>query len=232
MAIGIYVIRNKDSGKVYVGSSVNISKRWRHHLSDLRLEKHHALRLQRSWNKYGESAFFFEIVENLIDPSILIKREQYWIDAYKAINPINGYNVCPAAGTVRGTKRTDEQIKLMRDNGIRRGISKKCREARRLSWNADIARSAQAKSVESRKANGNYKFSDKHRNNLSKSLRSRPMETFEKRRAFNKDGVRVIREALSMGWLVHHLALDMGCCKNTILKIKNGTYGVRNVANA
>ena len=56
-----------------------------------------AVRLQRAWNKYGEDAFQFEILEEcLCEPNILLLREQHWMDklrAYKA-----GFNSTPHAG--------------------------------------------------------------------------------------------------------------------------------------
>ena len=54
----IYQIRCIPTGKVYVGQaqSERLQLRWDRHRSDLRKGKHHAVKLQRAWNKYGESA--------------------------------------------------------------------------------------------------------------------------------------------------------------------------------
>ena len=60
---GIYQIRNLVNGKVYVGSAVNLQHRRREHRSDLRNGNHHSIKLQRAYNKYGESSFAFEILE-------------------------------------------------------------------------------------------------------------------------------------------------------------------------
>ena len=64
MDIGIYKIVNKINGDFYVGSSKNINKRWGQHLMKLKNNKHQNMILQRSWEKYGEDNFNFEIVEN------------------------------------------------------------------------------------------------------------------------------------------------------------------------
>jgi group I intron endonuclease len=74
---GIYMIQNTVTGDDYIGSSVDISKRWIKHRYLLRLQKHFNLFLQNSWNKYGLTAFKFfvlEITSNLRD------RELYWIN--------------------------------------------------------------------------------------------------------------------------------------------------------
>ena len=87
---GIYVIRCSVSGKVYVGSSKKMHERWMEHKRSLRNNKHHSQHLQRAWNKYGEKAFEFQIVEEILDPLDLICREQKWIDTCDSFK--NGYN--------------------------------------------------------------------------------------------------------------------------------------------
>lgn len=88
---GIYVIRNNISGKVYVGSSINPKKRWREHRCVLRQGKHHAPLLQRAWDARGESAFSFELIENVGSKQEMVAREQFWIKELKAFGS-NGYN--------------------------------------------------------------------------------------------------------------------------------------------
>lgn len=105
--IGIYAIRNKINGKVYIGSSADIHHRWVSHRSGLNNNKHHAKHLQYSWNKNGEDAFSFEILETC-DLDKLVEREQYHIDLNKAVDNDHGYNTCPAAGSTLGLKASKE----------------------------------------------------------------------------------------------------------------------------
>ena len=56
---GIYEILNTVNGKRYVGSSVNMGKRWGHHRNGLDSQRHNNQKLQRAWNKYGAGAFRF-----------------------------------------------------------------------------------------------------------------------------------------------------------------------------
>ena len=62
MSAGIYIIKNLANGKVYVGSSANISARWCKHRTALEAGTHHSVKLQRAWAKYGRDAFSFEVV--------------------------------------------------------------------------------------------------------------------------------------------------------------------------
>lgn len=59
MAACIYIIVNKNTGKFYLGRSINHKKRWADHKKTLRGNRHRNPRLQNSWNFHGEGAFDF-----------------------------------------------------------------------------------------------------------------------------------------------------------------------------
>ena len=94
---GIYSITNITNGKIYVGSSNNIERRWREHKNMLKSKKHHSTHLQNAWDKYGEDNFLFEILEEC-NENILLKREQYYIDFYSSADCYYGYNQSEIAG--------------------------------------------------------------------------------------------------------------------------------------
>jgi group I intron endonuclease len=79
---GIYLIKNNISNTIYVGSSKNILRRFTTHKRELRSGKHLNKYLQRSWNKYEEENFEFQIIEECSEES-LYEREQFWFDFYK-----------------------------------------------------------------------------------------------------------------------------------------------------
>ncbi len=89
---GIYIITCVVSGKIYVGSSNNCRRRWNEHKKLLREDRHHSSHLQRAWNKYGSDSFLFKMVEEIIDESTLLPREQCWIDSTKSYDGEHGYN--------------------------------------------------------------------------------------------------------------------------------------------
>lgn len=90
MSCGIYCIENKTNGKKYIGKSVNIQKRWKEHKSQLCNGTHVNSYLQHSWDKYGEFAFEFSIIEECAEGD-LNDREKYWIEFYNSFN--NGFNL-------------------------------------------------------------------------------------------------------------------------------------------
>lgn len=76
----VYYIRCKPNGRLYVGSTTRGNKqRFSEHRHYLRRGTHCAKQLQRCWNKYGESAFDFEVVETVEDAAFLLAREQFHI---------------------------------------------------------------------------------------------------------------------------------------------------------
>lgn len=89
---GIYKIINTVNNKIYVGSSIQIKKRWSQHKTNLRRNKHHCKGLQNAWNKYGENSFILVITEEVLIKTDLAKREQYYIDLYKTYNNKFRYN--------------------------------------------------------------------------------------------------------------------------------------------
>lgn len=103
---GIYRITNIINGKSYVGSSQDLAKRWNLHRKDLVNKSHHSQKLQRAWDKYGESVFVFDVIEYVFQKENLIKREQKYIDEFDAVG--KGYNISPTAGNCAGIKRSAE----------------------------------------------------------------------------------------------------------------------------
>lgn len=103
---GIYKITNLVTGKCYVGSAVNISRRWGEHKTALNNKKHHSKHLQRAWDMYGKDSFEFEVVE-LVEKQLLIQRDQYWIDELSSYGK-DGYNTNPKAASSLGVVRSSE----------------------------------------------------------------------------------------------------------------------------
>jgi len=54
---GIYKIINIINNRLYIGSSVNIRRRWLEHKRLLSKGKHENNLLQNSWDKHGENCF-------------------------------------------------------------------------------------------------------------------------------------------------------------------------------
>ena len=92
MGSGIYVIDNYEEDKVYVGQSVNIEKRWRRHLGDLRRGNHPNRYMQRTYDKYGEGVFGLYVIEYCSEEE-LNEKEIYHIERLGSVSSENGYNM-------------------------------------------------------------------------------------------------------------------------------------------
>jgi hypothetical protein len=110
---GIYKILNNKTNKVYIGSSVDIFKRFREHKHSLLKNKHRSPKLQNSYNIHGASCFIFELIELVICKNELLEREQFYIDAFDSYH--NGYNSRPKAEANYGRIVSDETKKKISD---------------------------------------------------------------------------------------------------------------------
>ena len=123
MKSGIYTVRNKTNGNRYVGSAVNIKRRWSQHKSALRKGTHENGHLQRAWNKYGKSAFEFEVFLYCA-PEMCVPFEQMAMDTLAP-----EYNIAPVAGSQLGATRKMSDETKNRISAALKG-SKKSAEAR------------------------------------------------------------------------------------------------------
>lgn len=95
---GIYRIICLVNNKCYVGSTVDLYRRFVQHRKRLRGDFHHSKRLQRAWNKYGADKFAFEVIEFIANTrDVLLEREVFWINELKAFK--NGYNSADTTDT-------------------------------------------------------------------------------------------------------------------------------------
>lgn len=76
---GVYSITHRPTGRLYVGQSVDIFKRWREHMRMLLVEHHHAPDLQALWDADGPTAFDFRVLESVDDEAMLDDAEARWL---------------------------------------------------------------------------------------------------------------------------------------------------------
>lgn len=94
---GIYVIRNTPTGKVLVGSSRNVFKRFRYHQQTARRGTHKNPYFQHAWDKHGAESFTYTLVVSC-ELSDLIAKEDYWMAVLESRDPAKGYNLKAATG--------------------------------------------------------------------------------------------------------------------------------------
>lgn len=112
----IYKIRNIVNGNFYVGSTADARVRFQAHKRRLKKGTHHSPHLQAAWNRYGEECFKFEIVEEVLDASLLLAAEQVWLDAHAGKS--HCYNwATDASAPMRGKKHSPEVVEKLKEAG-------------------------------------------------------------------------------------------------------------------
>lgn len=177
---GIYQIKNKVNEHRYIGSSVNIQRRWKQHKSRLSLGIHHNAILQGAWNKYGEDNLEFKILL-LCKRDDTLKYEQAFLDKITPHYNIAENVSAPMLGKTH-TKKTREKLsKMMTGEGNHR-YGKKCsKETKRkmskshkgqVQWNAGQHLSKEHKKKVSDALMGIPK-SEKAKQNMRESWKTR-----------------------------------------------------------
>ena len=90
---GIYKITHRESGKCYIGQSVDVFKRWKEH-SNLAVKKKSAI--QNAFVLYGIDKFCFEVLEEC-SREMLNDREVHWIAYFNSFGK-DGYNLTSGGG--------------------------------------------------------------------------------------------------------------------------------------
>lgn len=91
MTCGIYMIKNKKTGQMYIGQSVNIEERWRQHNKGYNIDYQY---IDKAIAKYGIKMFDYIVVEELDnDINLLNKREKFWIQHYNTFKDNKHYNL-------------------------------------------------------------------------------------------------------------------------------------------
>jgi group I intron endonuclease len=95
---GVYQILCLPTGKIYIGSAVDLWERWGKHRLSLRHGNHRNAHLQNAWNKYGEANFVCSVLE-FVKKADLLRAEQAWINKTGCTNRDMGFNIYDVAGS-------------------------------------------------------------------------------------------------------------------------------------
>jgi group I intron endonuclease len=177
---------------VYVGSAVNIRKRWLRHKLELKKQRHFNCHLQNAWNKYGEKNFVFEVLELVDDEVSLLLEEGKWIEKNSKVQK---YNIALETSSPMKGRKHSEKTKKKISKALRgkmvgeknpmygKSLSKETRQKMSDALRGDKhpfygkhhtdksrKKISQSLSAENHPMYGK-KFSDQHNSNLSKAVR-------------------------------------------------------------
>ena len=162
----IYSIKNTINGMSYVGSTKNLQKRFREHVIALQKNSHHNQHLQNAWDKYGEKSFCFMLIEEVKEMSLLLEREQYWLDKTEVYKRDKGYNICSKAISCEGVTRSDQ---------FKNNLSKKRRGPLNPNFGKKPTTETRKRMSESHKGKKNHMYGKKHtpetRKKMSEAVR-------------------------------------------------------------
>lgn len=165
MPSGIYAITNKKNGNFYIGSAVDLRRRWNRHKYDLKTNKHDNNYLQNAWNMYGEDCFEFSVLEYVEDKLLLTSIEQKYIDE---LHPT--YNLCPKANSLVGLFRTEEHRRKLSLAGMGH-----------KGWNKGKTHSEEHRTRISKALTGK-KHSEETKRKLSAAFKGKPLLEETKRK--------------------------------------------------
>lgn len=105
---GVYCYINLLNDKLYIGSTIDLSRRHIEHVKG----KASCITLQNAVKKYGWNNFAYSLLEEVLNENQLVEREDYWIQQYDFDNL---YNILPYAYSCLGVKRSKETKERMSD---------------------------------------------------------------------------------------------------------------------
>jgi group I intron endonuclease len=149
---GIYKILNLQNGRIYIGSTYRFKNRAKSHTSELKTNRHLNKFLQNDFNKCGEAAFVFEVLEVVDgDRSVRVEREQFHIDQWYD-NQKNCYNLVKEARDNRGgtrNKKPDDPTTSGRCKPFSEERLAKHRETLKQAWqDPELRQARKEKSTE------------------------------------------------------------------------------------
>lgn len=100
---GVYMFYNKINGQAYIGSAINLTRRFNSHFFHINKSP---LPLYRAIRKYNFNNFIFCILQYCnSDYTVCLNLEQHFLDLYQPV-----YNILKVAGSSLGSKHKPETI--------------------------------------------------------------------------------------------------------------------------
>jgi hypothetical protein len=113
MTYYVYKITNNSNGKIYIGKTNDLEKRWYNHVYCALVNKEPTY-FYNAIRKYGAKNFSIEVIEERLSEELVLERETHWIDFLKSRRRDIGYNMTDGGDGVSGLKHTEENKEKQR----------------------------------------------------------------------------------------------------------------------
>lgn len=212
---GIYKITNKVNGKVYIGESLDLERRWKEHLLELSSKQHINHKLQKDYNIYGYEAFKFEIlatldknISNYVDKFVNVIYEDIFITEYNSIE--EGYNIERTLDKVlNGEKQITNNIN--KDKGVLKNYLNRYEEGYIFIKDNVIYYKKPNKTNRVKGRNNNKRYSFKHLEKESNRSKEDILKIFNKLGILNiddKDRINIDERILSRKLIMNNVPYD------------------------
>lgn len=219
---GIYKIVNRVTDQFYIGSAVNLQRRKTRHFSELRNNRHNNKKLQASWNKYGEEAFVFEVLEYVADKELLYITEDKWLAGHvgkaycynlgmAAISPMLG--LCGDKNPMWGRTftHTDEAKAKIAAASRGREVSAEARAKRSAKLKGRIITQEQRDKIsKTLSGEGNYWYGKERPESFKEKIRKAVVATSPDGVSTTYESIQALREALDLSPPTVNRALKSG----------------------
>lgn len=87
----VYALKHEATGKMYIGSTANVKKRYQVHCSQLKYGKHPAKKLQTDYDQHENKELTLMVLDEITKGGESGK-EYEWMARYQTTDPEKGYN--------------------------------------------------------------------------------------------------------------------------------------------
>lgn len=217
---GIYKITNSENDHFYIGSSVNLTRRKSRHFSELRNNKHNNKHLQAAWNKYGELAFSFLVVELVENFDQLHIAEDRWLKGHvgasycynigmAAISPMLGLS--GLLSPTYGYQHTPEAKAKISAAGKGREVSQETRAKRSAKLKGRVISQEQREQIsKTLSGEGNFWYGKERSDEFKAKIRKAVVVTDQTGKETVYDSIQLLRNALQLKPTTVNRALKSG----------------------
>lgn len=107
----LYKITNISNNKIYIGQTIDASKRWGAHLSFAKNPEKTGQYIHRAMAKYGSINFIYEIIASCKTQEDANEVESLLISQYNSRDQEFGYNIKPGGNTAPHSEETKQKLR-------------------------------------------------------------------------------------------------------------------------